>query len=42
MRLLFAIVPAIFYIIAITCTWFYPLTEQRMHEVREELNARKN
>ena len=42
MRLLFAIVPAIFYIIAITCTWFYPLTEQRMHEMREELNARKN
>ena len=42
MRLLFALVPPGFYLLAFACVWFYPLSEKRMHEVREELNARKN
>jgi len=41
MRLLFALTPPVFYLIAFGCIWFYPLSEQRMYEVREELNARK-
>ena len=41
MRLLFALTPPVFYLIAFGCIWFYPLSERRMHEVREELNARK-
>jgi len=40
MRLLFALTPPVFYLIAFGCIWFYPLSEERMHEVREELNAR--
>ena len=41
MRLLFALTPPVFYLIAFGCIWFYPLSEERMHEVREELNVRK-
>lgn len=41
MRLLFALTPPVFYLVAILCTWFYPLSEERMVEVRAELDARK-
>ena len=41
MRLLFALTPPVFYVIAWICTWFYPLSEERMVEVRAELDARK-
>jgi GPH family glycoside/pentoside/hexuronide:cation symporter len=41
MRVLFALTPPVFYLIALVCTWFYPLSEERMHEVRAELDARK-
>ena len=41
MRLLFALTPPVFYLIAFGCIWFYPLSEQRMREVRAELNARR-
>jgi GPH family glycoside/pentoside/hexuronide:cation symporter len=41
MRLVFALSPPVFYVIAFACTWFYPLSEQRMQDVRAELNARK-
>jgi len=41
MRLMFALTPPVFYLIALACTWFYPLSEERMHEVRAELDARK-
>ena len=39
--LLFALTPPVFYVIAWICTWFYPLSEERMVEVRAELDARK-
>lgn len=42
MRVLFAVTPPLFYLIAFGCVWFYPLSEKRMSEVRAELNARKN
>ena len=41
MRLLFALTPPAFYLIAFACTWFYPLSEKRMADVRRELDARK-
>ena len=41
MRLMFALTPPVFYLIALICTWYYPLSEERMHEVRAELDARK-
>ena len=41
MRLMFALTPPVFYLIALVCTWYYPLSEERMHEVRAELDVRK-
>ena len=41
MRLLFALTPPAFYMIAFGWIWFYPLSEKRMREVRAELNARR-
>jgi GPH family glycoside/pentoside/hexuronide:cation symporter len=41
MRIMFAVVPALFAAFAVICTKAYPLSEQRMHEVRLELNSRK-
>jgi GPH family glycoside/pentoside/hexuronide:cation symporter len=40
-RILFALVPAGFVLISLICTCFYPLSEKRMHEIRAQLNARK-
>jgi GPH family glycoside/pentoside/hexuronide:cation symporter len=42
MRLLFALIPTGFYLVAFACTWFYPLSEQRMAEVRKQLDERKS
>ena len=41
MRLLFAVIPPLFALVAFACTWHYPLTEQRMRAIRAELNARQ-
>jgi len=41
MRVFFALVPPSFVLISLICTWFYPLNETRMLEIRAELNARK-
>jgi len=40
MRIMFAVVPALFAAFAMICTKAYPLSEQRMHEIREQLNSR--
>jgi GPH family glycoside/pentoside/hexuronide:cation symporter len=41
MRVLFAVIPPLFAVVSFICTWHYPLTEKRMHEIRAELNARQ-
>ena len=40
-RIMFAVVPALFVAVALICTKCYPLTEAKMRDIREELNLRK-
>ena len=41
MRLLYAFLPAVLTLAAIACLYYYPLTEQRMHDVRERLERKR-
>ena len=41
MRLLYAFLPAALTLAAIVCLYYYPLTEQRMHDVRERLERKR-
>ncbi len=41
LRLLYSVAPAIILALAFVLTLYYPLSEKRMHEVRAELEARK-
>lgn len=42
MRLCNAFVPTVFMLTALVCTFYFPLTRNRMKEVREQLDSRKN
>jgi glycoside/pentoside/hexuronide:cation symporter, GPH family len=42
MRILFAVIPAVFYLIAMACARRYPLDEEQMEVIRAELDTRKN
>lgn len=41
MRVLFAVVPILFSLVALVLLWIYPLTSKRMREIRNELEARR-
>ena len=41
MRILFALIPAVFSFAGLVLLYFYPLTERRMGEIRSQLEARR-
>lgn len=41
LKIMFAIVPSLFFMAAAAVAWFYPITEERQRELRTQLDARR-